>query len=137
MKKVVFFVTMIAFAVLLCSCSGGITGEEAKTALNEFFTAVESGDYTSAEKYLHPDHTGDLKAFFDSISESKNVEFSDITIEKYTGFSSALYDSSVGGARYELSVRLSLSGKGADAKFAFAKNDNGFGICDMYVRVDD
>ena len=87
--------------IFLVSCSGGIKGDEAKTFINDFFSAIVAEDYDKAEEFLHPERPADLESFLLGIENEEDIDFqSGIKIEKYTGFSSAFYDSSVEGSTY-------------------------------------
>lgn len=135
MKKVLIF--LLAFIVCTTTaCSGGISGDKAKTSVNDFLSAVADGDYEKAETFLHPDRPADLQQFFESMEQSKNVDFSDIRFEKYTGFENLFYDSSVGGSSYSLDMKVSVSGVHADFEFELVQNDKGYGIYNFDIDFD-
>ena len=136
MKKVVsiFFVLMFVFS--LSACSGGISGDEAKSHINDFFEKVSSADYEAAEEFLHPERPADLQEFFVALKNERNVDFSNINIEEYTGFESSLYDSSVGGSTYSLTMKIEVSDKIVQTEIEIVKNDNGYGIYNLDIDFD-
>lgn len=134
MKKI-FFTTVVLMLCCVCLCSlvscGGIKGDEAKAYVNDFLDAVEAEDYDAAEGMLHPERPGDLKEFFENVEKKKDVDFqSGIEIEKYTGFRSAVYDSTIDGSSYELTMRVKVgnSDKTVVLTIEIVKNDKGYGI---------
>ena len=136
MKKYLSVILAFALVITLSACSGGISGDEAKTLINDFFEAVESGDYAAAETFLHPERPADLQAFFEGIEQENNLDFSTVEIEKYTGFESALYDSTVDGSVYSLTMKLSVSGQTVKSEIEIVKNDSGYGIYNLNVDTD-
>lgn len=136
MKRYLSVVLIFALAISLSACSGGISGDEAKSFINDFFETVETGDYTAAEVFLHPERPADLQAFLEGIEQEKNIDFSTIEIEKYTGIKSAVYDSTVDGSTYSLKMKLSVSGQTVNTEIEIVKNDNGYGIYNLDIDVD-
>lgn len=136
MKKITCLFVILMLLISLSSCSLGISGDEAKEFINEFFQAIEKEDYDTAKTFLHPERPADLQIFFEGVESSDNVDFSSIVVEKYTGVSSAVYDSTVGGSTYSLSMDISASGKTAEVEVELVKNDNGFGIYNFDIDVD-
>lgn len=140
MKKLICILTAIAITLALCACSGGISGDEAKDYVEDFFDAVEEAaednDYVIAESFLHPDCPADIEDFIKSVSLAQKVDFSDIEIENYTGFSSSYYDSRVGGSRYSLSMKISVSEKIANAEIEIINNDKGYGIYNVDIKFE-
>ena len=133
MKKLIsaFLAFVVAFS--LCACSTGISGDEAKSFINEFLEEIESEDYKAAEEFLHPDRPADLQTFFETVEKDNGVVFSDINIEKYTGFESSLYDSTVGGSTYSLTMKISASDKVLGMEIELVKNDSGYGIYNLDI----
>ena len=114
------------------SCGNGIKGDEAKALINDFFVAIVAEDYDKAESFLHPERPADLEAFLLNVEQEENVDFqAGIEIEKYTGFSSSLYDSTVGGATYELTMRTKVGDKTVKFTIEIVKNENGYGIYNL------
>jgi hypothetical protein len=136
MKKVVSIFLVIMFVFSLSACSGGISGDEAKSHINGFFEKIESEDYVAAEEFLHPERPADLQVFFEALKNEENVDFTSINIEKYTNFKSSLYDSSVGGSTYSLKMRIAASDKIIQMEIEIVKNDNGYGIYNLDVDFD-
>lgn len=125
---------MIVFS--LSACSGGISNNEAKAYINEFLEKVFSKDYTAAEKFLHPERPADLKAFFETLENEENVDFSSINNKKYTNFKSSLYDSSVGGSTYSLTMEITASDKIIQMEIEIVDNDNGYGIYNLDIDFE-
>lgn len=118
----------------LASCGNGIKGDEAKAFINDFFDAIVAEDYEKAEGFLHPDRPADLETFLLNVEKEENVDFqSGIKIEKYTGFSSSLYDSTVDGSRYELTMRTTVGNKEVKFTVEIVKNENGYGIYNLNI----
>lgn len=136
MKRYLSVILIFALVIALSACSGGISGDEAKSFINDFFETVETGDYTAAEAFLHPERPADLQAFLEGIEQEKNIDFSTIEIEKYTGIKSAVYDSTVDGSTYSLKMKLSVSGQTVNTEIEIVKNDNGYGIYNLDIDVD-
>ena len=118
------------------SCGNGIKGDEAKAFINDFFVAIVAEDYDKAESFLHPDRPADLEKFFLNVEKEKNIDFqSGIEIEKYTGFSSSLYDSTVDGSTYELTMRTKVGDKKVEFTVEIVKNENGYGIYNLDLNT--
>ena len=133
MKKMLCLLTCVVFVFALSACSGGINGDEAKVYINDFLAEVEKGDYAAAKAYLHPDRPANLQAFFEGVATEGDVDFSKISVEKYTNVSSAIYDSSVGGAKYALTMEVDASGKTIEMEIEIVRNDNGYGIYNLDI----
>ena len=123
--------------LILCSavsCSGGISGSEAKETVANFLEAVENGDFEKAEELLHPDRPVHLEKFFDNVESKEGLDFqAGIEIEKYTGFSSSYYDSTVDGSTYGLTMKATVGGKNTTIFVELVKNDNGYGIYNFEI----
>ena len=118
------------------SCGNAIKGDEAKAFINDFFEALVAEDYDKAETFLHPERPADLEAFFLNVEEKENIDFQlGIDVEKYTGFSSSLYDSTVDGSTYELTMRTSVGDERVKFTIEIVKNDNGYGIYNLDVDM--
>ena len=134
MKRLCSLLLCVALLLGLTGCSGGISGEEAKAHITDFFAAVSAGDFARAEELLHPDRPADLAAYFDRIEQGLNVDFqSGVTVEKYTNFRSAMYDSSVGGSLYELDMKLTVGQTTLTATIEVVRNDGGFGVYNLDI----
>lgn len=136
MKKVASIFLILMFVFSLSACFGGISGGEAKSHINGFLEKIESEDYEAAEEFLHPERPADLQEFFEALENEKNVDFSSINIEKYTEFKSSLYDSSVGGSTYSLTIKIAASDKIIQMEIEIVKNDNGYGIYNLDIDID-
>lgn len=131
-KKLLAITIACLFVFSLSSCGNGIKGDEAKAFINDFFSAVVAEDYDKAEEFLHPDRPADLETFFLNIEKKETVDFqAGIVIEKYTGFSTSLYDSTVDGSRYELTMRTKVGDKTVDFTIELVKNATGYGIYNL------
>ena len=133
MKRIFRMIVAIMIACLfvssLVSCGNGIKGDDAKAFINDFFAAIVAEDYDKAEGFLHPERPADLEAFLQNVEKQANVDFqAGIEIEKYTGFSSSLYDSSVDGSTYELIMRARVGDKQVRFTIEIVKNEIGYGI---------
>lgn len=136
MKKKIFpLVLAVGLVLSLSACSGGIDGEEARTYVSDFFDTVETGDYAAAAAFLHPDRPVDLEAFFQGLESQEGVDFSNIVIDKYTGFSSSYYDSTVKGAAYSLDMDVLAGGQILAVEIEIVKNDDGYGIYNLDVDL--
>ena len=114
------------------SCGNGIKGDEAKAFINDFFVAIVSEDYDKAESFLHPERPADLETFLLHVEKEENVDFqAGIEIEKYTGFSSSLYDSTIDGSTYELTMRTKVGDKKVIFTIEIVNNENGYGIYNL------
>ncbi len=136
MKSLLRNILLVSIACLcvfsLVSCGNGIKGAEAKAFINDFFVAIVAEDYDKAESLLHPERPADLETFFLNVEKEENVDFqAGIEIEKYTGVSSSLYNSTVGGSRYELTMRTKVGDKKITFTIEIAKNKNGYGIYNL------
>lgn len=136
MKKIVSLFLAFSLVFTLSACSGGISGDEAKSHVEGFLEKVSSEDYKGAEGFLHPERPADLKTYFTGIEKERKVDFSNISIEKYTGFKSSLYDSSVDGSAYSLSMNVSCDDTAFQMEIEIVKNDNGYGIYNLDIDFD-
>jgi hypothetical protein len=117
----------------LSSC-GGIDISDAKLLIDDFFKAVVAEEYDRAETYLHPEISEDLKTYFDKSEETLSIDFQQgVEIEKYTGFRSSLYNSSVKGSLLELTMNAKADKKNIQIQITIVKNDNGYGIYTIYI----
>ena len=132
-KKILSLVLATGLVLSLSACSGGIDGEEARTYVSDFFDTVETGDYAAAAAFLHPERPADLEAFFQGLESQEGLDFSNIVIDKYTGFSSSYYDSTVKGAAYSLDMDVLAGGRTLEVEIEIVKNDNGYGIYNLDV----
>lgn len=136
-KHIISVLLILVFALFMFGCSENkVSKNEAKEQASALVNAVSAGNFADAEKLLHPSRQIDLEAYFNREEAEENVDFqSGIEIVKYTGFSSALYDSEVDGSEYELEMNISVSGKTLELKVDVVRNDQGFGIYE--IDIDD
>ncbi|MBQ9785396.1 MAG: hypothetical protein IJW29_07835 [Clostridia bacterium] len=133
-RRFAAFALILVLCLSLVGCANAIKADEAKAHIKEFLGKVEEGDFTAAAEYLHPDRPADLEAFFAEIEADWGVDFqSGIEIVKYTGFSTALYDSAVDGAAFSLTFTVKVSGKSATMEIELVRNDAGFGIYNLDI----
>lgn len=130
-----FFLSILCFFTL-ASCSGGIDRNEAKIFINDFFDAIVAEDYAKAETFLHPERPADVEAFILSVEEENDIDFQNgIEIEKYTNFSYAVYDSTVGGSSYELTMKTKVGKKTVTFTVEIVQNEAGYGIYNFELDV--
>ena len=135
LRNILFCVALSACVFLLASCGGGIKGADAKAHIQEFFAAIGSEDYSKANSLLHPERPADLKSFFESIEAAKSIDFQEgIQIKRYTGFSSAVYDGTVKGATYALTMQVTVGNKNTEFTIEIVRNDAGFGIYNIHLN---
>ena len=132
LRNILFFSLALLCAASLASCGNAIKKDEAKAVVNDFFNAIVAEDYKTAKGLLHPDRPADLETFFQNVEQREGVDFqSGIEIKKYTGFSSSVYDSTVGGSRYELTMRTTVGEDTVTFTVEVVKNENGYGIYNL------
>ena len=133
--RVILLVTLSCLCIVsLISCGEGINGEEAKAFINDFFAAIVAEDYEKAESFLHPERPADLDSFLPDIEKNEGLDFqAGIEIERFTGFSSSLYDSTVNGSTYELRMRTRVGEANVIFTIEIVKNENGYGIYNLNI----
>ena len=116
----------------LTACSGGITREEAQTAMDALLTALDNENYAEAAALYHPDAAMSedlLAAFAEQVKTKVGIDLTEgATVEKYTNMRSAYYDSNVDGSRYALTARIKAGDKTASLTVEVIRNDKGYGI---------
>lgn len=116
----------------LTACSGGVTREETKTAMDSLLTALAKEDYAGATALYHPDAATNeelLAAFVEEVKTNIGLDFTEgATVERTTNMRSAFYDSNVGGSRYELTAKIKAGDKTATLTVEVVRNDKGYGI---------
>ena len=129
----ILIVTLACLCVFsLVSCGNAIKSDEAKEFINDFFDALVDEDYEKAEGYLHPDRPADLESFFLDVEKEADIDFQEgIEIEKYTGFHSSIYDSTVDGSAFELTMRTKVGDTEVIFTIEIVKNDSGYGIYNL------
>ena len=135
-KKLLAITVACLCVCSLVSCGNGIKGDEAKALINDFFVAIVAEDYDKAESFLHPERPADLESFLLNVEQEENVDFqAGIEIEKYTGLSSSMYDSTVNGSTYELTMRTKVGDKAVKFTIEIVKNENGYGIYNLDLEI--
>ena len=125
---------MIVMLILtsLCACSGGVTREETRSAMDALLTALDNENYTEAVDLYHPDAamTEDLLvAFTEEIQNEVGIDLTEgATVERTTNMRSAYYDSTVDGSLYALTARIKAGDKTATLTVEVIRNDRGYGI---------
>ena len=116
----------------LTACSGGVTREETKTAMDSLLTALAKEDYAGAAALYHPDAAMDeelLAAFVEEVQTNIGLDFTEgATVERTTNMRSAYYDSNVGGSFYALTAKIKAGDKTATLTVEVVRNDKGYGI---------
>ena len=116
----------------LTACSGGVTREEAQTAMDSLLTALGNENYAEAAALYHPDAAMTeelLAAFAEQVKTKVGIDLTEgATAEKITGISSSYYDSTVDGSRYALTARIQAGDKTASLTVEVIRNDRGYGI---------
>lgn len=118
----------------LVACGAGIRGEDAKATIRGFFDAVEAEDYAAAAALLHPSCTVVPETVFGGMEETVGLDFqAGIEIKSYTGMAAALYDSSVDGATYALTMKAAVGDQAVEIVVELVKNDEGYGITNVEI----
>ena len=116
----------------LTACSGGITREEAKTAMDSLLTALDNENYAEAAALYHPDAAMTeelLAAFAQEVKTNIGLDLTEgATVERTTNMRSAYYDSNVGGSFYALTAEIKAGDKTASLTVEVIRNDRGYGI---------
>ena len=125
---------MIVMLILtsLCACSGGVTREETRSAMDALLTALDNENYAEAVDLYHPDAamTEDLLvAFTEEIQNEVGIDLTEgATVERTTNMRSAYYDSTVDGSLYALTAGIKAGDKTATLTVEVIRNDRGYGI---------
>ena len=116
----------------LTACSGGVTREEAKTAMDSLLVALDNENYAEAAALYHPDAAMTeelLSAFAEQVKTKVGIDLTEgATVEKTTGMRSAYYDSNVGGSFYALTAKIKAGDKTASLTVEVIRTDRGYGI---------
>ena len=123
---------LLLFITSLTACSGGVTREETKTAMDSLLTALAKEDYAEAAALYHPDAAMTeelLSAFAEQVKTKVGIDLTEgASVERTTNMRSAYYDSNVGGSRYELTAKIKAGDKTATLTVEVVRNDKGYGI---------
>lgn len=116
----------------LTACSGGVTREETKTAMDSLLTALGNENYAEAAALYHPDAAMTeelLAAFAEQVKTKVGIDLTEgATVEKITGMSASYYDSNVDGSRYALTAKIKAGDKTASLTVEVIRNEKGYGI---------
>ena len=116
----------------LTACSGGVTREEARTAMDSLLSALDNENYAEAAALYHPDAAMSedlLAAFAEQVKTKVGIDLTEgAAVEKITGISSSYYDSTVDGSRYALTAKIKAGDKTASLAVEVIRNDKGYGI---------
>ena len=139
MKKLFISITLAVIACLcmfsFTSCVESMIQDKEKAFINDFFAAISDENYSEAETFLHPERPADLETFFLNVEDKTDIDFQNgIEIEKYTGVSSAKYDSTVNGSTCEITLRANVGNEKVTFIIEIVNNDNGYGIYNLDVE---
>ena len=116
----------------LTACSGGVTREEAKTAMDSLLTALGNENYAEAAALYHPDAAMTeelLAAFAEEVKTNVGLDLAEgAAVERTTNMRSAYYDSNVGGSFYTLTAEIKAGDKTATLTVEVVRNEAGYGI---------
>ena len=116
----------------LTACSGGVTREEAKTAMDSLLVALDNENYAEAAALYHPDAAMTeelLSAFAEQVKTKVGIDLTEgASVERTTNMRSAYYDSNVGGSFYALTAEIKAGDKTASLTVEVIRNDRGYGI---------
>lgn len=131
-------ITVFVLMAALTACSGGIPREEAQATTIALFDALSEGDYEEAASLFHPDtftNAQNLSDYCAGLLKDYGIDVSKgMTIDKYTGFGSAFYDSNVGGSRYELTMKVIVGDKTCSFTTEIVKTDTGYGLTNLHYN---
>ena len=126
---------LAALCLLLASltaCSGGVTREEAKTAMDSLLTALGNENYAEAAALYHPDAAMTeelLSAFAEQVKTKVGIDLTEgASVERTTNMRSAYYDSNVGGSFYALTAEIKAGDNTATLTVEVVRNEAGYGI---------
>lgn len=134
----------ISIFVLLCvsACSAGISIDDGKKYIEDFWAALNEENYEAAADLMHPISGAadeDIREFAQELENQFGFDFdADVVfITKYTGFNSLFYTSDVDGAMLTLSFEISIGGSILSGSSDIVRNDNGFGISSINIEPDN
>lgn len=135
-KSIALFLFVMLLTFSLLGCNGkGITDDEAKAHINDFFKEIEAGDYEKAETYLHLERPASLQEYLNTIETDNNLNFKlGIKVEKYTNFSYSIYDSTVQGSTYTLDMKTMVGDAKLGMSIEIVRNENGYGIYNFDIK---
>ena len=123
---------MLLLLSSLTACEGGVTREEARTAMDSLLTALKNENYAEAAALYHPDAAMTeelLAAFAQEVKTNIGLDLTEgATVERTTNMRSAYYDSNVGGSFYALTAEIKAGDKTASLTVEVVRTDRGYGI---------
>ena len=132
MRKLSVITILCAILILFTACQGGISGDEAKSAVSEMARCLSEKRYEDAEALCHPDSDISaeiLEAYISECEEKYGVDFTrGISIQGYTNISMAYYDSEVDGSFYAMTAKVKVGDQSLKMDVEMVKNDLGYGI---------
>lgn len=133
-KAIILFVIFALCLFSFVGCDDAIDKDTAKDTVVRFFKAVKAEDYAEATALLHPENYFDVEKYITDFEKKQSVDFqSDIVIKRFTGISSSVYDSQVGGARFALTMDMTVGLAPLTAEFEMVRNGSGYGIYSMNI----
>lgn len=135
MKKIISLAAVVlACAVLLCACSGGLDlTAEAEPLIQEMLTALSAGDLDAAEALLHPTMT-DARGGLEEIADYLDGRSATRCVQNSLNFSSNF--STRGSVKTEsgtLQVTLE-DGSVLQLTYTYESNSDGSGFTSFSVR---
>ncbi len=140
MKRFAFFVVVLFSISMLCSCSGGISRDEADELARDMILMLQEDDIAGAVELMHPS-TNTTESYLDAhiaaLETDSGIDFSEVTdIELRTNFSSSLYSSDVGGSRYEINYKLTQDDKTFNCAVEIVKIDDVMGVSTIFIKAE-
>lgn len=141
MRKLFMSILLVAVLSVLTACQGGISGNDAKSAVAEMALCIADGRYEDAQALCHPayDITADeLAEYVSECATELGVNFTDgIEIQQYTIQQGAYYDSEVDGSFYALTATVRVGKVTLQMDVELVKNDRGYGISFLRFTSDE
>lgn len=138
MKRALCLILTLCLLLLLGGC--GVSRTDAQQYAEYFFTDVQAGDYETAAGLMHPGlHMSpeQLQKSLEELEIQYHIDLqAEVTIEKYTGFSSALYDSKVKGSQCTLTFRITVGGEDLTCAVTVVSNSAGKGISKVSLTLN-
>lgn len=137
MKKTILRISALLLAMILmltglAACGGGIPKKDAIATTESLLNYLSIGDFEAAAALYHPDTNVNAQNLSDYCADLLDKYGIDVSlgmgVEAYTGFGSSLYDSTVGGSRYELTMKVAIGDKTYSFTSEVIKNEQGYGI---------
>ena len=128
---------LLAAALLLSSCAGGINTDEADGLIEDLLSKISSGDYDGAEELLHPEKPLDLEKYFERKRAEHSLDYSrGFEIQRYTHKSYSRRNSKVGGSAYSVTFTAAVGYSLVEITVEIVKNKAGYGIYNLSLEVE-